>query len=193
MQPYSAAQTTTIQLAHISAPQLPETPGNLPFVTSKRSIYMNPFSFVSHLHKHASFVSLQYVSKNNSELHQRAIPKQAQVLKIVDDRDDSIERQVQRIPAIEQAGPDSVKPPELSDVKLVAEDVQTSPPSAEETPHVQVETDETKEARLDKQWKKLKVDVADLPSIYSRLTKIKLTGMRSLCCNFALVKEYMSC
>lgn len=181
MQPYSAAQATTIQLAHISAPQLPETPGNLPFVTSKRSIYMNPFSFVSHLHKHASFVSLQYVSKNNSELHQRAIPKQAQVLKIVDDRDDSIERQVQRIPAIEQA--------ELSDVKLVAEDVQTSPPSAEETPHVQVETDETKEARLDKQWKQLKVDVADLPSIYSRLTKIKLTGMCSLCCNFALVKE----
>lgn len=130
------------------------------------------------------------MSKNNSELHQRAIPKQAQVLNIVDDRDDSIERRVQRIPAIDQVDPDSVKPPETSNVKLVAEDVQTSPPSPEETPHVQVETDEAKEARLDKQWKQLKLDVADLPSIYSRLTKIKLTGMHSLCSNFALLKEY---
>lgn len=120
------------------------------------------------------------MSKNNSELHQRAVPKQAQIQNIVDERDDSIERQVQRVPAIERAGPDSVNPTELSDLKLVAEDVQTGPPSAEETPHVQVETDEAKEARLDKQWKLLKVDVADLPSVYSRLTKIKLTGMLSL-------------
>lgn len=128
------------------------------------------------------------MSKNKSELRQRAIPKQAQVQNIVDDRDDSIERQVQRIPAIDPAGPGSVNPTQISDLKLVAEDVQTSPPSAEETPHIQVETDEAKEARLDKQWKLLKLDVADLPSIYSRLTKIKLTGMLSLCYNFALLK-----
>lgn len=121
------------------------------------------------------------MSKNNSELHQRAIPKRAQVLNTVDDRDDSIERQVQRIPPIDQAGPDSVKSPEISDVKLDAEDVQAGPLSPEETPHVQVETDEAKDARLDKQWKQLKVDVADLPSIYSRLSKIKLTGMHSFC------------
>lgn len=131
------------------------------------------------------------MSKNNGELHQRAIPKQAQVLNVVDDRDDSIERQVQRIPAVDQAGPDSAKPPKISDMKLVAEDVQSSSPSAEETPHVQVETDEAKEARLDKQWKQLKLDRADLPGIYSRLSKIKLTGMQALCCNFALLKEYV--
>lgn len=120
------------------------------------------------------------MSKNNSELHQRAVPKQAQIQNIVDERDDSIERQVQRVPAIERADLDSVNPTEISNLKPVAEDVQAGLPSAEETPHVQVETDEAKEARLDKQWKLLKVDVADLPSIYSRLTKIKLTGTLSL-------------
>uniref|UniRef100_H3DAC4 Protoheme IX farnesyltransferase, mitochondrial n=1 Tax=Tetraodon nigroviridis TaxID=99883 RepID=H3DAC4_TETNG len=108
-------------------------------------------------YQHLNFLKRKYVSKNNGELHQRAIPKQAQVLNVVDDRDDSIERQVQRIPAVE--------------------DVQSSSPSAEETPHVQVETDEAKEARLDKQWKQLKLDRADLPGIYSRLSKIKLTAL----------------
>ena len=123
------------------------------------------------------------MSKKNSELHQRAIPKQAQVLNIVDERDDSIERQVQRIPAVQKVGPDTVKAPEISDSKPVAEDDQTSPLFAEETSHVQVETDEAKEALLDKQWKQFKLDMADLPSVYSRLSKIKLTGMHSLCCN----------
>lgn len=116
------------------------------------------------------------MSKSTGELHQQAIPKQAQVLNIVDERDDTIERQVQRVPAIDQAIPDSA----ISQVKLVAQDVPTSLPSAEETPHVQVETEVAKEARLDKQWKQLKLDMADLPSIYSRLTKIKLTGMHPL-------------
>lgn len=130
---------------------------------------------------------LQYVSKNSSELHQRAIPKQAQVLNIVDERDDSIERQVQRVPAFdpESATPE---PPELPNVKLVSQDVAVENSRLSgtiatpvETPHVQVETDEAKEARLDRQWKQLKLDVADLPGIYSRLSKIKLTGMHSLC------------
>lgn len=129
---------------------------------------------------------MQYVSKNNSELHQRAIPKQAQALSVVDESDAGIEG-VQRVPAFDPVRPDSATPPKLSNVKLVAEDVTAEDSrlsdtitTREETPHVQVETDEVKQARLDRQWKQLKVDVADLPGIYSRLSKIKLTGMYSL-------------
>lgn len=126
------------------------------------------------------------MSKNSSELHQRAVPKQTQVLNIVDERDDSIERQVQRVPALDPVGPESAtpEPPEPPNVKLVSRDVAVENSrlsGSVETPHVQVETDEAKEARLDRQWKQLKLDVADLPGIYSRLSKIKLTGMRSLC------------
>lgn len=127
------------------------------------------------------------MSKNNSELHQRAIPKQAQVLNVAEERDDSIEGEVQRVPAFDPVSPDSATPPKLSNVKLVAEDVTAEDSrlsgtitAREESPHVRVETDEAKQARLDKQWKQLKVDVADLPGIYSRLSKIKLTGMYSL-------------
>lgn len=136
--------------------------------------------------------SLQYVAKNNSELHQRAIPKRAPVLTIVDERDDSVERQVQRIPTIDPVvtetvpQPDDVTikaQPETSTLNLPAKDVavhndivSSTGVIADETPHVHVETDEAREARLDTQWKQLKLDVADLPDIYARLAKIKLTG-----------------
>ncbi|XP_039992007.1 protoheme IX farnesyltransferase, mitochondrial isoform X3 [Xiphias gladius] len=113
-------------------------------------------------YQHLSFLKRQYVAKNNSELHQRAIPKQEAVLTIVDERDDGVERQVQRIPTID---------PVVADAVPQSEDVTN------ETPHVQVETDEAREARLDRQWKQLKVDVTDLPDIYARLAKIKLTAL----------------
>lgn len=151
------------------------------------------FSAINYPINHLDHLSsLQYVTKNNSELHQRAIPKRAPVLTIVDERDDSVERQVQRIPTIEPVVTDSVSQPddvtskaqpEISNLKPITEDVavQNDPVSstvvsADEAPHVHVEPDEAREARLDKQWKQLKVDVADLPDIYGRLAKIKLTG-----------------
>lgn len=126
-------------------------------------------------------VSFQYVAKNNSELHQRAIPKQAPVLTIVDERDDGVERRVQRIPTIDPVGADAVSQPDEAASQTQSE-ISTSEATtgdaavADETPHVHVETDEAREARLDKQWKQLKVDVAELPDIYARLAKIKLTG-----------------
>lgn len=146
--------------------------------------------FTNHL---VLLFSSQYVAKNNSELHQRAVPKRAPVLTIIDERDDSVERQVQRIPTL---GPDpqtdpasqpddvaSEAQPEASTVKHTSQDVasQKDPVSTtglvpDETPHVHVETDEAREARLDRQWKQLKVDVVDLPDVYARLAKIKLTG-----------------
>lgn len=145
-------------------------------------------------YQHLNFLKRQYVTKKNSELHQRAIPKQAHVLTIVDDRDDSVERQVQRISTIDPAITDSDSRPEdvttskaqaeISAQKPAAEDaavqsnsVSSTVLTSDETPHVHLETDEAREARLDKQWKQLKVDVADLPDIYARLAKIKLTAL----------------
>ncbi|XP_041818679.1 protoheme IX farnesyltransferase, mitochondrial [Chelmon rostratus] len=144
-------------------------------------------------YQHLNFLKRQYVSKNNSELHQRAIPKQAPVLTIVDERDDSVERQVQRIPTIEPVVTDTVAQPEEVTSKPQPE-ISTLKPSTEgaavqndsvsrtvltsnETPHVHEESEEAREARLDKQWKQLKVDVADLPDIYAKLSKIKLTAL----------------
>lgn len=125
------------------------------------------------------------MSKSSSELHQRAIPKHSRVPNLVDERDDGIERQVQRVPAFDPVAPESAAP-DLPSVKPLSQDVaagtsrlpgRTASPA--ETPHVQVETEEAKQARLDRQWKQLKVDVAELPGVYSRLSKIKLTGERS--------------
>uniref|UniRef100_A0A3P9NKM3 Uncharacterized protein n=1 Tax=Poecilia reticulata TaxID=8081 RepID=A0A3P9NKM3_POERE len=103
-----------------------------------------------------------------------------------------VERQVERIPAINA---------ELAAVAPLSEDVRretqpgnlpakpatqsvTTPKGSashlaattDEPPHVQVETEEARQARLDRQWKPLKVDASDLPDVYARLAKIKLTG-----------------
>lgn len=48
---------------------------------------------------------------------------------------------------------------------------------SEETPHIQEETELAKEARLERQWKQLKVELSDLPDVYARLAKIKLTAL----------------
>ncbi|XP_008293452.1 protoheme IX farnesyltransferase, mitochondrial-like, partial [Stegastes partitus] len=144
-------------------------------------------------YQHLNFLKRQYVSKNSSELQQRAIPKQSPVLTIVDERDDSVERQVERIPTIKAVVTDTVPQPEdvtskaqpeISTLKSTTEDaaaqkdaVSRVVATAEETPHIHVESNEAKEARLDRQWKQLKVDMADLPDIYARLAKIKLTAL----------------
>ncbi|XP_031170796.1 protoheme IX farnesyltransferase, mitochondrial [Sander lucioperca] len=144
-------------------------------------------------YQHLNFLKRQYVAKNNSELHQRAIAKPAPALTIVDERDDSIERQVQRIPTIDPVVTDTVSQPEdvtskaqpgISTLKPNTEDaavqkdaMSSTVVTSVETPHVHVETDEAREARLDRQWKEMKVDVADLPDIYAKLAKIKLTAL----------------
>ncbi|XP_034563229.1 protoheme IX farnesyltransferase, mitochondrial [Notolabrus celidotus] len=144
-------------------------------------------------YQHLNFLKRQYVTKKNTELHQRAIPKQAPVLTIVDERDDSIERQVQRIPTINPVVTETVSQPEdvtskaeleissseaaSGDVAAHTDSVSSTDLTSDEPPHVQVETQEAREARLDKQWKILKVDVADLPDVYAKLAKIKLTAL----------------
>lgn len=128
----------------------------------------------------------QYAAKTTSELHQRAIPKQTQVTNI-DERDDSIERHVERIPPVNPVQrPEDVTsnpPPEIFTLKPTTENVAAQEVSVahtttnpDETPHIQVEMENTKQARLDRQWKQLKFNVSELPDIYARLSKIKLTG-----------------
>ncbi|AWP17999.1 cox10 im:7145568 im:7157205 wu:fb18a03 [Scophthalmus maximus] len=112
-------------------------------------------------YQHLSFLKRQYVAKNNSELLQRAVPKHVPVLTIVDERDDSVEMRVERIPTI-----DPVVTGPAPQSEAVARTTQP-----------EVESDEAREARLDRQWKQLKVNVADLPDIYARLAKIKLTAL----------------
>lgn len=144
-------------------------------------------------YQHLIFLKRQYVTKNNNELHQRAIPKQAPALTIVNEREDTIERQVQRILTIDPADRHTVSQPEdvnseaqpgISTLKPVTEDaaeqrdsVSGTVGTSHETPHVHVETDKAKEERLDRQWKQVKVNVADLPDVYAKLAKIKLTAL----------------
>ncbi|XP_015226428.1 PREDICTED: protoheme IX farnesyltransferase, mitochondrial-like [Cyprinodon variegatus] len=161
--------------------------------TARSLIYLHrrdPSNWLTY--QHLNFLKRQYVTKNSSELHQRAIPKHD--LNIVEERHAAVERHVERIPAIDS---------ELADVVPLSEDVnhETQPKNAsikpaaqsgaplegsashlvtskDEPPHVHVETEEARQARMDRQWKPLRVDVADLPDVYARLAKIKLTGNR---------------
>nr|XP_040032992.1 uncharacterized protein LOC120819549 isoform X1 [Gasterosteus aculeatus aculeatus] len=144
-------------------------------------------------YQHLNFLKRQYVTKNNSELHQRAAQKAAPCPTSVEERDDNgVERRVQRIPTLDPVLTDNVSssenitskaPPGIStsepyDDAAVREDSALCVVGApKETPHVHVETDEAKEARLDRQWKQLKVDGAQLPDIYAKLAKIKLTAL----------------
>ncbi|XP_046888442.1 protoheme IX farnesyltransferase, mitochondrial [Hypomesus transpacificus] len=176
-------------------------------------------------YQHLNFLKRHYVIRSNNELNQRAIPKQADVLTIIEDRDDSLVRQIQQVPTIKpmvsevapqpergpESGPGSESGPGLGPeaVAVEAPAVSTVPsaqlassalhPAAEaaasavlsgaagalseaagassEAPHVQVETEAAREARLDRQWKELKVDLAELPDVYARLAKIKLTAL----------------
>ncbi|XP_010748278.3 protoheme IX farnesyltransferase, mitochondrial [Larimichthys crocea] len=140
-------------------------------------------------YQHLNFLKRQYVTKNKSELHQRAVPEQAPALTILDEREDHVERQVQRISTIDPvvSQPEDVTSKaqaEISDSKPTAEDVAAQNASVssavskrDETPYVHVESEEAKEARLDRQWKEIKVNVTDLPDIYARLAKVKLTAL----------------
>ncbi|XP_056285156.1 protoheme IX farnesyltransferase, mitochondrial isoform X1 [Pseudoliparis swirei] len=146
----------------------------------------DPSSWLTY--QHLNFLKRQYVAKNSSELHQRAAPKPSPALTAVDERDDGVERRAQRIPTIDPVVTDTV--PQAEDVPGKAQPGgSTSEPNADdaaaqkdsaspdETPHVHEETDEARDARLDRQWKLLKVDVAELPDIYAKLAKINLTAL----------------
>lgn len=130
------------------------------------------------------------MAKNSNELHQRAAAKRAPVLSTtVHEANDGVEQRLLRIPTVQ---PEKIPPPGLAATppnaanfkpstgdEMTAKDDPASGAvsgKSNETPHVHEETDKAREARLDKQWKQLKVDVGDLPDVYARLSKFKLTG-----------------
>lgn len=102
----------------------------------------------------------------------------------MDERDDSVETRVQRVPTINHVVTDAAPQPEFAASEaqpevFMSEDATENPAvlkGSDETPHIQVETEEARNARLERQWKQLKVDVSELPDHYARLAKIKLTG-----------------
>ena len=138
------------------------------------------------------FYIFQYVTKGSSELHQRAVPKQTPAIPVLDERDDSVVQRVQHVQAIYPPHPADImpQPDDVTSEEVVLPVISNALPSAErtllkkgseretsnETPHLHVETDEAREARLDRQWKELKVDVSELPGVYARLAKSRLTG-----------------
>ncbi|KAK7919246.1 hypothetical protein WMY93_010530 [Mugilogobius chulae] len=136
-------------------------------------------------YQHLNFLKRQYVTKNRSGLHQRAFPKQQPVVTVLEEAEDAVERQVQRIPTIgpEQEELSGEAKPKVSKVDPSTKDVSASEAKAtemgtsEEAPHIQEETELAKVARLDRQWKELKVETSDLPDVYARLAKIKLTAL----------------
>ncbi|XP_030630427.1 protoheme IX farnesyltransferase, mitochondrial [Chanos chanos] len=116
----------------------------------------NPAEWITF--QHLCFLRRQYVMKHGGELLQRARPKQERVTSMLEDRDDSEVQQVHQIPAIKPV-PSALIP------AGGAADLQNEPEAA-------------REARMEaRQWKELRVDYGDLPGIYARLSKIKLTAL----------------
>lgn len=135
-------------------------------------------------YQHLNFLKRQYVTKNRSGLHQRAAPKQLPVVTVLEEAEDTVERQMQRIRTIGPEHEDvsceqkpNVKTLDSSTKDAVVPEVSRKVGTLDETPHIQEETDLAKEARLERQWKQLKVELSDLPDVYARLAKIKLTAL----------------
>lgn len=91
--------------------------------------------------------------KASGTLSQRAQPKQEPVISTLEEGDDAVLRQIQEMP----------------DIK---------PASGVGAPSTDVEPEAVRQARIEaRQWKELSVNYSELPGIYARLSKIKLTGM----------------
>ncbi|XP_033894206.1 protoheme IX farnesyltransferase, mitochondrial-like isoform X1 [Acipenser ruthenus] len=115
--------------------------------------------------QHCNFLKRQYVTKT-TEGCQRAKPKQEALTAPLVDRhphlqDETVIRQVQQISAIDQH-PSSVQ----SSKETLTQDTEGA--SSEEDPSTAQET---------RQWKEIKVMLGDLPGIYARLSKIRLTAL----------------
>ncbi|KAG7324843.1 hypothetical protein KOW79_011159 [Hemibagrus wyckioides] len=98
--------------------------------------------------QHLRFLKRQYV-KASGVLSQRARPKQEPL----EEREDAVLRQI----------------PEIPDIKPVP---HVAVPSTDDEPEA------VRQARIEaRQWKELSVNYSELPGIYARLSKIKLTAL----------------
>ncbi|KAI5607455.1 protoheme IX farnesyltransferase, mitochondrial, partial [Silurus asotus] len=102
--------------------------------------------------QHLRFLKRQYV-KASGVLSQRTRPKQEPVSSTMEERDDPVLRQIQ----------------EVAHVKPVPAVTATRPGA---------EPEAVRQARIEaRQWKELSVNFSELPGIYARLSKIKLTAL----------------
>ncbi|XP_027016247.1 protoheme IX farnesyltransferase, mitochondrial [Tachysurus fulvidraco] len=102
--------------------------------------------------QHLRFLKRQYV-KASSDLSQRARPKQEPLNSTLEESADVVLRQIQEIP----------------DIKPVP---HVAVPSADDEPEA------VRKARIEaRQWKEISVNYSELPGIYARLSKIKLTAL----------------
>ncbi|XP_072414441.1 protoheme IX farnesyltransferase, mitochondrial [Chiloscyllium punctatum] len=114
--------------------------------------------------RHFTIPKCQYVTKVDKGLYQRAKPKAAPSALPFPEKqpiinDEAVVRSVQQIPAI-PSHPSSLEENSTTERTAMAGDNET--------------TQDIKEA---KQWKEMKVQLSDLPGIYARLSKIKLTAL----------------
>ncbi|XP_041938635.1 protoheme IX farnesyltransferase, mitochondrial [Alosa sapidissima] len=111
-----------------------------------------------------SFLKRQYVVRHSGALGQRPRHKQEPVSAMLEDRDDLVMQQIQQIPTIKPVAGVTVPVPGGA---------------AAETPvDLSNEPEADRQARMEaRQWKELKVDYSELPDIYARLSKIKLTAL----------------
>ncbi|KAI1884359.1 hypothetical protein AGOR_G00225600 [Albula goreensis] len=105
--------------------------------------------------QHLNFLKRKYVTSNGGELRQRARLAQREPQK--DEQplscsDGVVERHVQPVPVIEPS-------------HRASEQSEGPTPLQEDQQHLQ------------RQWKQLKVDMTDLPEVYAKLSKIKLTAL----------------
>ncbi|MBN3307565.1 COX10 protein, partial [Amia calva] len=113
------------------------------------------------------FCFTQYVTKNTRELRQRAKPKQEPLEDLKPFMpEETVIRQVQRIPTIKPPPSILTVPTEIG----TQSDKEPGPPQDSPGPTTQDKHEE-------RQWKEIKVKLDDLPGIYSRLSKIRLTAL----------------
>ncbi|XP_041077814.1 uncharacterized protein LOC121296381 isoform X2 [Polyodon spathula] len=118
--------------------------------------------------QHCNFLKRQYVTKTTRAC-QRAKPKQEALTAPLVERhqhlqDETVIRQVQQISEIDQH-PSSVQSAKETPTQ------HTEGASSDEDPSTAQESQETR------QWKEIKVVLGDLPGIYARLSKIRLTAL----------------
>ncbi|KAF4084814.1 hypothetical protein AMELA_G00110360 [Ameiurus melas] len=102
--------------------------------------------------QHLSFLKRRYV-KVSGALSQQARPKQEPVTSTLEERGDPVLRQIQELPGVK-------------------------PVSGVTIPNAADEPEAVRQARIEaRQWKELSVDYSELPGIYARLSKIKLTAL----------------
>eukprot|EP00062_Callorhinchus_milii_P004436 gi/632942824/ref/XP_007886636.1/ PREDICTED: protoheme IX farnesyltransferase, mitochondrial isoform X1 [Callorhinchus milii] len=115
--------------------------------------------------QHFNLPRCQYVTKVDQRLHQRAKPKPEPVAATTfPENGDTVLHSVQQIPTV-TSHPSSLQESDGSTTQR------------DETAEVAEDKAEAHHAREARQWKAMKVQLSDLPGIYARLSKIKLTAL----------------